>query len=72
MDDVTSVLETDPHAHVRGEAGRYDGPRPQVVVITGLSGAGRTQVAAGSRTVLAIGPAPEMAINEITGGIRLL
>ena len=34
--------------------------------------AGRTQVAAGSRTVLAIGPAPEMAINEITGGIRLL
>lgn len=45
MDDVTSVLETDPHAHVRGEAGRYDGPRPQVVVITGLSGAGRTQVA---------------------------
>lgn len=34
--------------------------------------AGRTQVAAGSRTVLAIGPAPEMAINEITGGLRLL
>ena len=45
MDDVTSVLETDPHGHVRGDPGRYDGPRPQIVVITGLSGAGRTQVA---------------------------
>lgn len=34
--------------------------------------AGRTQVAAGSRTVLAIGPAPEMAVNEVTGALRLL
>lgn len=34
--------------------------------------AGRTQVAAGSRTVLAIGPAPEMAVNAVTGTLRLL
>mmetsp|Transcript_12610 Transcript_12610/g.20404 ORF Transcript_12610/g.20404 Transcript_12610/m.20404 type:complete len:247 (+) Transcript_12610:231-971(+) len=37
-----------------------------------VADAGRTQVAAGSHTVLAIGPAPEMAINEVTGGLRLL
>jgi UPF0042 nucleotide-binding protein len=45
VDEVTSVLETDPHGHVRGDGPRPDGARPQIVVITGLSGAGRTQVA---------------------------
>ena len=44
-DDVTSVLEVDPHAHARGDGAWDPGPRPQIVVITGLSGAGRTQVA---------------------------
>ena len=44
-DDVTSVLEVDPHAHARGDASWQPGARPQIVVITGLSGAGRTQVA---------------------------
>lgn len=34
--------------------------------------AGRTQVAAGSRTVLAIGPAPRSAIDKVTGQLRLL
>lgn len=29
--------------------------------------AGRTQIAAGSRTVLGIGPAPEAAVDAITG-----
>jgi PTH2 family peptidyl-tRNA hydrolase len=33
--------------------------------------AGRTQIAAGSCTVLAIGPAPESIINQITGSLAL-
>ncbi|EIW64894.1 PTH2-domain-containing protein, partial [Trametes versicolor FP-101664 SS1] len=34
--------------------------------------AGRTQIAAGSRTVLGIGPAPVELINKVTGKLRLL
>ncbi len=34
--------------------------------------AGRTQVAAGSQTVLAIGPGPEDVIDEVTGELKLL
>jgi PTH2 family peptidyl-tRNA hydrolase len=34
--------------------------------------AGRTQIPAGSQTVLAIGPAPKSKINEITGHLKLL
>ncbi|KAI0343918.1 PTH2-domain-containing protein [Trametopsis cervina] len=34
--------------------------------------AGRTQIAAGSRTVLGIGPAPIELINKVTGKLRLL
>ena len=34
--------------------------------------AGRTQIAAGSRTVLAIGPDPIGEIDAVTGGLKLL
>ncbi len=34
--------------------------------------AGRTQIAAGSRTVLAIGPAPTGSIDPVTRGLKLL
>ena len=34
--------------------------------------AGRTQIAAGSKTVLAIGPAPVHAFEEITKHLKLL
>mgnify|MGYP006414437991 FL=1 len=34
--------------------------------------AGRTQIASGSKTVLAIGPAPESKVNAITGQLPLL
>lgn len=33
--------------------------------------AGRTQVAAGSATVLGIGPAPKSLIDQITGSLKL-
>lgn len=34
--------------------------------------AGRTQIPAGSQTVLAIGPAPKSTVDKITGHLRLL
>jgi peptidyl-tRNA hydrolase, PTH2 family len=34
--------------------------------------AGRTQVAAGSKTILAIGPAGRSDIDKVTGKLRLL
>jgi peptidyl-tRNA hydrolase, PTH2 family len=34
--------------------------------------AGRTQVAAGSRTVLALGPAPKSLLDKVTGHLKLL
>lgn len=37
-----------------------------------VSDAGRTQIAAGSRTVLAIGPAPVETINVVSGHLKLL
>jgi peptidyl-tRNA hydrolase, PTH2 family len=33
---------------------------------------GRTQIPAGSQTVLAIGPAPKSAIDQVTGHLSLL
>ncbi|KAI0085616.1 peptidyl-tRNA hydrolase PTH2-domain-containing protein [Irpex rosettiformis] len=37
-----------------------------------IQDAGRTQIAAGSRTVLGIGPGPVELINRVTGKLRLL
>ena len=37
-----------------------------------VADAGRTQIAAGSETVLAIGPAPESILKTITGHLKLL
>jgi len=34
--------------------------------------AGRTQIAAGSSTVLGIGPGPVSLVNQVTGHLRLL
>ncbi|PFH46983.1 hypothetical protein AMATHDRAFT_77410 [Amanita thiersii Skay4041] len=37
-----------------------------------IQDAGRTQVDAGSRTVLGIGPAPVALVNQVTGKLKLL
>ncbi|THH19713.1 hypothetical protein EW146_g1473 [Bondarzewia mesenterica] len=37
-----------------------------------IQDAGRTQIEAGSRTVLGIGPAPVALINQVTGHLKLL
>ncbi len=34
--------------------------------------AGRTQIAAGSVTVLGIGPGPKGVVDQVTGGLKLL
>jgi len=34
--------------------------------------AGRTQIAAGSQTVLGVGPAPVKLVNQVTGALKLL
>jgi len=37
-----------------------------------ISDAGRTQIEAGSLTVLGVGPAPKSVVNQITGHLKLL
>jgi len=37
-----------------------------------IQDAGRTQIEAGSRTVLGVGPAPKSEVDKITGGLKLL
>ena len=34
--------------------------------------AGRTQIAAGSATVLGVGPGPKSVVDQVTGGLKLL
>lgn len=37
-----------------------------------IQDAGRTQIAAGSRTVLGVGPGPASLVNQVTGKLKLL
>ena len=37
-----------------------------------IEDAGRTQIAAGSRTVLGVGPANKAFVDEVTGALKLL
>jgi PTH2 family peptidyl-tRNA hydrolase len=37
-----------------------------------IADAGRTQIAAGSHTVLGVGPAPKSLVDKITGHLKLL
>jgi peptidyl-tRNA hydrolase len=42
------------------------------VVTRVVHDAGRTQIAAGSATVLGLGPAPRSVIDAVSGGLKLL
>jgi len=42
------------------------------LVATSIADAGRTQLEAGTRTVAAIGPAPDADVDAVTGSLRLL
>ena len=37
-----------------------------------IQDAGRTQIEAGSTTVLGVGPAPKSLVDQVTGGLKLL
>jgi peptidyl-tRNA hydrolase, PTH2 family len=37
-----------------------------------IQDAGRTQIEAGSMTVLGVGPAPKSLVDKVTGGLKLL
>ncbi|EER05649.1 conserved hypothetical protein [Perkinsus marinus ATCC 50983] len=42
------------------------------LLVSTIRDAGRTQIAAGSKTVAAFGPGPESAIDNVTGQLKLL
>ena len=42
------------------------------IVAEVIADAGRTQIVAGSHTVLGIGPAPKSMIDKVTGHLKLL
>eukprot|EP01031_Cornospumella_fuschlensis_P023389 gene23389-28381_t len=50
----------------------YEGAKALGLVAFIVEDAGRTQIAAGSRTVLCLGPAPAKTIDVLTGGLKLL
>lgn len=45
--------------------------RSQQLLVSIVQDAGRTQVASGSKTVLAVGPGPESLIDKVTGHLKL-
>lgn len=45
--------------------------KAQNVLSSIIRDAGQTQVAPGSRTVIAIGPAPKSVLDQITGHLKL-
>ncbi|XP_013772453.1 peptidyl-tRNA hydrolase 2, mitochondrial-like isoform X2 [Limulus polyphemus] len=60
VDDEMTLMELAHHARKVG------------LLTSIVCDAGRTQIAAGSRTVLGIGPGPEELVDKITGHLKLL
>jgi PTH2 family peptidyl-tRNA hydrolase len=50
----------------------FDAARKAELPCTYIRDAGRTQIAAGSKTVAAVGPAPVSRVDQVTGKLRLL
>lgn len=65
---VGSEAEMDAIVRQCRESSRGGAPIPVHVV----RDAGRTEIAAGSKTVVAVGPAPKSLINDVTGKMDLL
>ncbi|KAL9940317.1 hypothetical protein V8E36_001022 [Tilletia maclaganii] len=59
-DSESTLIEVEHHARRLGVAART------------IQDAGRTQIAAGSRTVLGLGPAPKSLMDSLTGHLKLL
>lgn len=64
---VCLKCDTDEQLLALAEAARAAGVNHSLI-----SDAGRTQIAAGSRTVIGLGPAPVSKLDAITGSLKLL
>jgi len=65
------VPSSSPHHYYSFRLQLYESARNAGIVAAVIQDAGHTQVAAGSRTVLAIGPDVAPKIDKITGHLKL-
>jgi PTH2 family peptidyl-tRNA hydrolase len=64
---IAVKVDNDEHMHTIERVAQSEG-----LVTCIIRDAGHTQIAPGSKTVLAIGPAPDHVLKAITGKLKLL